>query len=159
LNDSNDRDDVFIRDLVAGTTELVSVSSNGEQGNGNSGEAHFTNDATRMAVSADGRFVAFSSDANNLAGFDTNNMEDVFVRDRRPASLVADASGPYVGWATSASRPAFISFDASGSLDPAGHSLVGHWNFGDGSPVSEAPSINWSPTPTPRRARTRSRSW
>jgi Tol biopolymer transport system component len=54
-------------------TELVSVSSSGEQGD---------NDSSPTAVSADGRYVAFSSDASNLVAGDTNGTEDVFVRDR-----------------------------------------------------------------------------
>jgi PKD repeat protein len=136
LNDTNLREDVFIRDRQAGTTEIVSLSTDGVQGNGSSGEALFTNDPTRMAVSRDGRFVAFVSDATNLVAFDTNNIEDVFVRDRQPVGPVAAPSGPYLGWASTASRPAYVAFDASGSLDPAGRPLVGQWNFGDGSPVA-----------------------
>jgi Tol biopolymer transport system component len=56
-----------------GTTERVSVSSGGAQGNNVSAEP---------AISADGRFVAFTSNATNLEPADTNNFEDVFVRDR-----------------------------------------------------------------------------
>ena len=47
----------------AGTTERVSVASHGGQGNGGS---------SRPAISADGRFVAFDSDATNLVPGDTN---------------------------------------------------------------------------------------
>src|SRR5215208_5655648 len=57
-----------------GTTERVSVSSNGKQGNFYS---------LGPAISADGRFVAFASDASNLVPDDTNNAIDVFVRDRQ----------------------------------------------------------------------------
>jgi len=57
----------------AGTTELVSVSSRGGQGNGFS---------SGPALSADGRFVAFSSVASNLVPGDTNDTGDVFVRTR-----------------------------------------------------------------------------
>ncbi len=137
-SDTNNREDVFLRDRVSGTTELVSQSTDGEQGNGNSGEAHFTNDPTAIGVSADGRFVAFSSDATNLAGADGNAIEDVFLRDRQPAGLVADPSGPYLGWAEGAAAPAHVSFDASRSFDPAGRTLTARWDFGDGSPVVEA---------------------
>lgn len=38
--------------------------------------------STNASVSADGRFVAFSSLATNLAPQDTNNSEDVFLHDR-----------------------------------------------------------------------------
>src|SRR5689334_10799474 len=57
----------------AGSTERVSVSSTGQQGNGGSGGP---------AISADGRFVAFESEATNLVPGDTNGAEDVFVRDQ-----------------------------------------------------------------------------
>jgi Tol biopolymer transport system component len=66
--DTNRTDDVFIRDLQAGTTELVSVGPGGEQGNEGSGEC---------AISADGRFVAFQSSATNLVQGDTNGSADI----------------------------------------------------------------------------------
>jgi len=66
--------DVFVRDRQTGTTELISVSSSGEQGSKGHGDA---------AISADGRFVAFRSDSPNLVPGDTNETEDVFVRDRK----------------------------------------------------------------------------
>jgi Tol biopolymer transport system component len=72
--DSNNARDVFVRDLQGGQTTRVSVGSSGAEGNGDSFEP---------AVSADGRFVAFSSAATNLVAGDTNNANDVFVRDRQ----------------------------------------------------------------------------
>jgi cysteine-rich repeat protein len=39
--------------------------------------------STGPAISADGRFVAFQSDASNLVAGDTNAIHDVFVRDRQ----------------------------------------------------------------------------
>jgi len=71
--DANGRFDVFLRDRLAGTTERVSVATDGSQGNF---------DSIAPAVSADGRYVAFSSAASNLVAGDTNNAFDVFVRDR-----------------------------------------------------------------------------
>ena len=139
VNDANGAyEDVFIRDRQIPSTELVSLSSDGQAGNGSSGEAHFTGDETRMSVSSGGRFVAFVSDATNLVAFDNNGLEDVFVRDRQPSGLVADPSGPYIGWATTVDVPASITFDASGSFDPRGRPLTARWDFGDGSPVTEA---------------------
>ena len=70
--DTNGATDIFVRDLVEGTTILVSVSTNGDVGNG----------ASRNAVmTPDGRYVAFVSEANNLVARDTNGIPDVFVRD------------------------------------------------------------------------------
>jgi len=51
------------------------VSSSGRQANSDSG-------LTGLAISADGQFVAFVSDATNLVEGDTNNALDVFVRTR-----------------------------------------------------------------------------
>ena len=57
-----------------GSIEIVSVDSSGVQGNDDSGGM--------PAVSADGRFAAFESDASNLVPDDTNAIPDIFVRDR-----------------------------------------------------------------------------
>jgi Tol biopolymer transport system component len=72
--DANGCQDVFLRDRLAGGTELVSVSSRGEQGN---------LDSWASCLSADGRYVAFTSSAANLVAGDTNGCWDVFVRDRQ----------------------------------------------------------------------------
>jgi Tol biopolymer transport system component len=72
--DTNGFNDVFVRDRRTGTTSRVSVASDGTQGNGDV----FDN----VAISADGRFVAFESLASNLVPDDTNGTWDVFVRDR-----------------------------------------------------------------------------
>jgi Tol biopolymer transport system component len=71
--DTNGVQDVFVRDVVAGNTFRVSVSSQGQEGNDRSGFS---------SVSADGRYVAFDSIATNLVPGDTNLWEDVFVHDR-----------------------------------------------------------------------------
>jgi len=73
-NDTNGKRDVFVRDLKTGETERVSVGSRGVQGNDTSFYG---------SLSANGRFVAFDSDASNLVAGDTNGAADVFVRDRR----------------------------------------------------------------------------
>lgn len=64
---------VFERDLTAGSTRLVSVRSD-STGDGNFASGPF-------ALSADGRYVVFESDADNLVPNDNNGLEDVFVRD------------------------------------------------------------------------------
>jgi hypothetical protein len=64
---------VFVHDRSTGLTELVSVRSNGNEGNSFSYEP---------AISADGQIVAFRSYASNLVVGDTNGVEDVFVHDR-----------------------------------------------------------------------------
>ena len=78
--DTNGESDVFVHDRQTGTTERVSVASDGAQGNGSSGLVTF---AFPPALSADGRFVAFVSAAANLVASDTNGATDVFVHDRQ----------------------------------------------------------------------------
>src|SRR5262245_2345389 len=77
--DTNGAADVFVRDRLTGTTERVSVSSTGAQANGNSG---LLNGMGGPSISADGRYVAFDSEAANLVKGDTNGAIDVFVHDR-----------------------------------------------------------------------------
>jgi Tol biopolymer transport system component len=72
--DTNGARDVFVRDLQTSETTRVSVSSSGAEANG---------DSFAPAVSSDGRFVAFASSASNLVDGDTNDANDVFVRDRQ----------------------------------------------------------------------------
>ena len=72
-SDTNGLQDVFVRDRLAGTTERVSTSSFGVEGNGVSQAA---------TVSSDGRYIAFLSLADNLAPGDTNGRADVFLHDR-----------------------------------------------------------------------------
>ncbi len=60
-----------------GTTDRVSVDSAGNQ-------ANFGNDEPTM--SADGRFVAFLSDATNLVSGDTNSGDDIYLRDRQTST-------------------------------------------------------------------------
>jgi Tol biopolymer transport system component len=77
VNDLNTDSDVYLRDLVANTTTLVSVGLNGNSGN-NQSTGFFA-----LAVSNDGRYVVFTSRASDLVTGDTNNaaFHDVFVRD------------------------------------------------------------------------------
>jgi len=70
--DTNGVADIFVRDLLTGKTTRVSVDSLGRQANGPS---------FNPAISADGRFIAFESDATNLVAGDTNGKRDVFVHD------------------------------------------------------------------------------
>lgn len=85
--DTNREEDVFVHDRATGTTERVSVSSTGAEGNLGSrlGE-----------ISGDGRFVVFSSNASNLAAPDAAFDSDIFVRDRATGRTehVADGSLP-----------------------------------------------------------------
>lgn len=72
LNDTNTFNDIFIYNISSGTTKRVSVTSTGGETNSNS---------FNPGISSDGRFVVFTSDANNLVANDTNGWLDIFVKD------------------------------------------------------------------------------
>jgi Tol biopolymer transport system component len=91
-----------VRPVTAGPTVRESLDSAGRQANGASFKA---------AISADGRFVAFESDATNLVLGDTNGVADIFVRDvltGRTTRVSVDSAG---GQANGASFNAAISAD------------------------------------------------
>ncbi|MBI3494810.1 PD40 domain-containing protein, partial [Candidatus Saccharibacteria bacterium] len=71
--DANGATDVFLYDSVNGTTTRVSVDSNGNEGNG----ASF-----QPAISGDGRYITYTSSANNLVTGDNNGVDDIFRYDR-----------------------------------------------------------------------------
>lgn len=71
--DTNHWEDVFVYDRNRGTTERLSVSSAGAQGNSWS---------SSPSISGTGRFVAFTSSASNLVAGDGNSATDIFVHDR-----------------------------------------------------------------------------
>lgn len=76
--DTNRTSDFFVLDRRTGTTRRVSVDSHGRQG-GENGSAV----VPYGAISANGRYVVFSSNQSGLVDGDTNGDFDVFVRDRR----------------------------------------------------------------------------
>ncbi len=81
-NDTNFQNDVFVRDIAAGTTTRVSVSTAGvEQDEDHTLPLQPTPGGLTANISGDGNHVAFYSRATNLVPGDTNNQPDVFVRD------------------------------------------------------------------------------
>ncbi len=126
-DDTNNFPDVFVRDLKVGTTERVSVGAGGAQADGVSAVP---------SISGNGRFVAFSSNADNLVELDTNSFADIFVRDRKlgttervsvatggaqadgDSSLVAQAvsaDGRFVAFWSNADN--FVPGDTNGATD------------------------------------------
>lgn len=99
--DTNAELDTFVHDRETGETTRVSVASDGTQANASS---------YSPAISADGRFVAFASSADNLVSNDSNNDYDEFVHDRQTGqtalvSIASDgtqADGSSGGWSISA---------------------------------------------------------
>jgi Tol biopolymer transport system component len=86
--DTNGMSDVFVRDRVAGTTQRVSVKSDGSEitsadvtGGGMPGVA-----ATSPSISADGRYVLFSTSAQLVAA-DIDTGFDLYRFDRSTGAL------------------------------------------------------------------------
>ena len=82
--DTNKVSDVFVRDLVNGTTLLASVNTKGTSANGVS---------QGSAMTPDGRFVVFGSAATNLVAGDTNGIADIFVRDLQAGTTTLVSAG------------------------------------------------------------------
>ncbi len=76
--DMNGENDIFVYDRQAGAIERVSVNADGEEAD---------DDSYDPAVSADGRYITFESDAGNLVPQDTNATRDIFVFDRQDGSI------------------------------------------------------------------------
>jgi Tol biopolymer transport system component len=117
-NDTNGKIDVFEHDMLTGATRRVSVDSSGHEANGS------TLLGLLPAISGDGRYVAFDSDASNLVPGDTNGATDAFVHDRLTGTTLRvsvdsngnqAALGVYIGVAISADGR-WVGF-GSGSLD------------------------------------------
>jgi Tol biopolymer transport system component len=125
---------VYLHDRLSGQTTLVSVSSTGVQGQGNS---------QRPVLAGGGQFVAFDSSAGNLVPGDTNGAGDIFVHDRNTGFTVrVSVSSAGQQTFSASSRPAisagaqFVSFesvandlvlgDTNGVVDIFVHDLATH---------------------------------
>ena len=73
-NDLNIKDDIFVRDRLNGTTERVSIATDGAEGNDHS---------MYGSISEDGRYVVYYSTADTLVLDDNNEVADIFLRDRQ----------------------------------------------------------------------------
>src|SRR5205085_1124349 len=79
--DSNQALDVFLRDLQANTTTLVSINSSGT-GPGNK-------DSYSPLINTDGRYILFRSKASNLASGSFSGTENLFLRDLQSGTTLA----------------------------------------------------------------------
>ncbi len=102
--DTNKTRDVFVRDLIANTTTRVSVTTDGNQ---------VTGDSVRPSISANGRFVAFQSEAP-LQSDDTNKKTDVYLHDLETNETSRVSIGP--GGAEGNAGSFSPSLNADGSL-------------------------------------------
>jgi RHS repeat-associated protein len=98
FHDPYGTDNIFERDLVAGTTALVSIGLDGQSdGNAGSGPCN---------LSADGRYVVFDSSASNLVGISNSGIQQVYVRDIAAATTT------------------MVSVDMTGLAGAGGHNLL-----------------------------------
>jgi len=81
VGDTNGFSDIFVHDRQTGATERVSVPNLADQGT--LGTQANGGGSILAAISADGRFVAFQSNAQNLVLNDTSGPSDIFVHDRQ----------------------------------------------------------------------------
>ncbi len=116
--DTNGTWDVIVHDNQTGTTDRISVASDGTEGWGGSGYP---------SVSSDGRFVAFGSIASNLVPGDTNSTWDVFVHDRQSGmttrvSVAGDGSQANAdsAYPSISSDGRFVAFESNASNLVAG---------------------------------------
>ena len=94
-SDFNGANDVFLRDAIGGATQLI--SQHGPGVSTRSGDK--LSSEVPLSISADGRWVAFASYANDLVPNDTNNARDVFVCDRWSGSNILVSVGQNGGGA------------------------------------------------------------
>ncbi|MHB8793130.1 MAG: TolB family protein [Thermoleophilia bacterium] len=103
--DTNGVSDIFLKDTQTGATTRVSTDSGGGQAGGQS---------LFPAISGDGRFVAFESDATSLVAGDSNGLRDIFLKDTQTGAtskISTDTAGTAQG--NGASEIAAISSDGS----------------------------------------------
>ena len=141
--DTNGAEDVFVRDRSAKTTERVSVGPGGVEANSGSSVG---------SISADGRFVTFSSDASNLVSGDTNGEQDTFVRDRvaRTTERVSVASNGAEANADSGSgkisgNGRFVAFGSNASNLVAGDTNGASTTPSSATASSTRPPVSRSP--------------
>jgi Tol biopolymer transport system component len=100
--DDNGLEDIFVHDRQTGTTTRVSVATNGSQAN---------EDSFNPTISADGRYVAFSSESSTLADGDDRGRSQIFVHDRETGETLRISNGADGTEARGRSYDPFISAD------------------------------------------------
>lgn len=118
-DDTNNADDIFVRDTFFGTTERVSTTFDGTESDGASFDAK---------LSDNGRYVTFQSQATNLDDLlpDTNNDNDIYVKDLLTDELIRVSVTPDLSNQPGGGRPdisidgetiAFVSGTVTGNFD------------------------------------------
>ncbi|WP_370943620.1 TolB family protein [Amycolatopsis sp. cg5] len=116
---TNGSQGIYVKDTVTGVISHASAAANGTQADA---------DSESPSISADGRYVAFTSVATNLVPGDTNGVRDVFVKDIRTGAIVK-ASTAESDFATISADGRHVSFRSGTSayvknLDTAETKLI-----------------------------------
>jgi len=142
--DTNYLGDIFLRDRLNGTLQRVNLSSTGEQALGGPSD--------EPAISADGRFIVFRSNATNLVPNDTNSRRDIFVRDLQGTttrvsvdSSAGESNGSSYSPVISADGAAIAFYSEANNLDLV---LVDANGAGDVFAHGEPPMLEPTETPT-----------
>lgn len=77
--DTNNKTDIFVKDLITGAIQRVNTDSNGNQAVGETRQLDTLD--SFASFSPEGRWVMFSSEATNLVPGDTNKQRDIFIKD------------------------------------------------------------------------------
>jgi Tol biopolymer transport system component len=144
--DLNGATDVFVRDLTAVTTTLVSINNKNDEGEGSS---------RTPSISADGRYVAFQTTAPLVAS-DTNGVSDMYIHDRVPRRTklvsttlqLAAVQGPSAGVPTLSGDGRSVAFQSSATdlVSPDGDHVDDVYTRAAITPTINkvAPSLNQS---------------
>ncbi|MFV0460955.1 MAG: DUF4214 domain-containing protein [Actinomycetales bacterium] len=132
-NDTNEEWDVFVWDNNTGTTTRIT--------NGN-------NTSGYPAISADGRYITYTSAASNLVPNDTNEQDDVFVWDKNTGTTTRITNGNNSRWAPAISADGrYITYHSDANLvpnDTNGHRDVFVWDNNTGTTTRITPGTNRS---------------
>lgn len=101
-DDLNLKDDIFLRDRLSGTTERVSIATDGTEGDDHS---------VYPTISEDGRYIVYYSEATTLVPDDTNGLPDAFVYDRQTEQTTRISGGTGVSESNGRTRFPEISGD------------------------------------------------
>lgn len=147
--DTNNAIDIFVYEVATLATSRVSFGAGFTQANGHSGVP---------SISGDGRFIAFESDASNLAAADTDRLTDVFVRDRQLETTTLVSASTTGGGASGQSYSPRISNDGSlVAFESTGTDLVPNDTNGEADvfvralPSGQTTRVNLAAAPLPSR--------
>lgn len=120
--DTNNSVDVYTRDRLTGTTQMISINTAGEQANGTT---VLDLDGHRQAISANGRYIAMKSYASNLAPGTNGVTAEAYVHDRHTGetwlasrSSAGEPSHGLAGGVTISADGAHVAFSALPATGP-----------------------------------------